>query len=136
MDRREHYQIELTRSFARLVVLAALTLDIGLDNTVMWIWLAVRAAVLIEYISFSLKDELKDLIKNFLAHIFTAAVLAIGWYGAYVLFDLKQKLFFENKAVLYSTVPAIIKWGGVISLIGLTVSAVMYIIRQKKDGFI
>ena len=80
MDRREHYQIELTRSFARLVVLAALTLDIGLDNTVMWIWLAVRAAVLIEYISFSLKDELKDLIKNFLAHIFTADVLAIGWY--------------------------------------------------------
>lgn len=135
MDRREHYQIELTRSFVRLAVLALLTWDIGRDNGVNAFWLGIRAAVLIEYISFSLKDELKDLIKNFIAHIFTGAVLAIAWYGAYVLFDLKKKFFFENAAVLNSTVPTCIKWCAALSVAGLTVSAVMYIIREKRNGF-
>jgi hypothetical protein len=135
MDLHEKYKIELVRSFVRLVVLVLLTATIVRGDKSTPIWLGVRALVLIEYISFSLKDELKDLVKNFLAHIFTGAVLAIGWYGAYVLFELKKKFFWENGTVLNVTVPECIKQCALLSAIGLTICAVMYIIREKKNGF-
>jgi hypothetical protein len=135
MDLHEKYKIELVRSFVRLVVLVLLTAAIVRGDKSTQIWLGVRALVLIEYISFSLKDEVKDLVKNFLAHIFTGAVLAIGWYGAYVLFELKSRFFWENGTVLHVTVPECIKQCALLSAIGLTICAVMYIIREKKNGF-
>lgn len=128
---REDFKIEFTRSFVRLAVIGLLVWDIARDNRVMWIWLAVRAAVLIEYISFSIKDGIKQLITNFLAHVATGAVMAYGWYGAYVLFDLKKKFFFENGAVLHATVPLCIKWCAILSAIGLTVSVLIYVFRDK-----
>jgi hypothetical protein len=135
MDLHEKYKIELVRSFVRLVVLVLLTAAIVRGDKSTPIWLGVRALVLIEYISFSLKDEVKDLVKNFLAHIFTGAVLAIGWYGAYVLFELKSRFFWENGTVLHVTVPECIKQCALLSAIGLTICAVMYIIREKRNGF-
>ncbi|MBQ8965122.1 hypothetical protein [Ruminococcus sp.] len=132
---RKDYKAQVIRSFAELAVLVLLTADIARGNTVMWSWLAVRAAVLIEYVSFSLKDEIKDIIKNFISHVLTGAVLAFAWYGAYVLFELKSKFFDENTTVLHVTVPTCIKWCALLSVIGLTVSAVMYIVRQKRSGF-
>ncbi|SFC73697.1 hypothetical protein [Ruminococcus albus] len=132
MDRREEYKIEFVRSFVRLVVLVLLTATIIRGDSSMPIWLGVRAAVLIEYISFSLKDGIKELVKNFLAHIFTGAVLAIGWYGAYVLFELKNRFFWENGTVLHVTVPECIKQCAIISAIGLTICAVMYTLSGKR----
>lgn len=128
---RQDFQIEFVRSTARLAVLVLLTADIVRDNRVMWIWLAVRAAVLIEYISFSIKDEIKQLITNFLAHVATGAVLAYGWYGAYVLFDLKKKFGWENGTVLHATAPLCVKWCAILSVIGLVVSIVIYACRDK-----
>ena len=134
MERRD-YKADVTRAFFRLAVLVLLVWSIAFERSEDWIWLGVRAAVLIEYISFSIKDELKDLIKNFIAHVLTGAVLAFGWYGAYILFDLNKKFFYGNSAVLHGTVPDCIKWTALLSIAGLTVSAVMYIIREKKNGF-
>ncbi len=132
---REDYKIEFTRSAVRLAVLVFLTVTIARGDRTLWIWLAARAAVLIEYISFSLKDEPKDLVKNFLAHVLTEAVLAFGWYGAFVLFELSKKLPYGNEAVLHSTVPLCIKWGALLSVTGLVISGIMYFVRQKRSGF-
>ena len=131
----EDFKIEFLRSFFRLAVLILLTVSIIRDESTMWIWLGIRAAVLIEYISFSIKDEPLAIFRNFMAHCITGAVLAFAWYGAYVLFELKKKFFRENGTVLHVTVPTCIKWCVLLSLIGMTVSAAMYIIRQKRGGF-
>lgn len=128
---KDDFQIEFTRSFIRLVVLVLLTWDIARDNRVTWIWLAVRAAVLIEYVSFGIKDTPKQLVTNFLAHIITGAVLAYGWYGAYVLFDLEKKFVWKSGTILAVTVPTCIKWCAVLSVIGLVVSIVIYVCRDK-----
>ena len=129
---RKDTKLEITRAYFRLGVLLLLTVNIVRDDTALWLWAGARAAVLIEYICFSLKDELKDLIKNFIAHIVTGAVLAFGWYLIFVLFELKPKFRVENSAVLHNTVPLCIKWAVLLSMIGLTVSAVLYLIREKK----
>ena len=65
---REDFKIEFLRSFFRLAVLILLTVSIVRDESTMWIWLGIRAAVLIEYISFSIKDEPLAIFKNFMAH--------------------------------------------------------------------
>lgn len=128
---RDDFQIELTRSIIRLAVLVALTWDIVRDNRVMWLWLAIRAAVLIEYISFSIKDNVKQLVTNFLAHIITGAVLAYGWYWVYMTFDLKKKFGWENETILNHTAPLCLKWCAVLSVAGLVVSVVIYACRDK-----
>lgn len=149
---KDDMQIEVVRSAFRLAAMVFLiygivhfSVGMGVRLTVgtlsavpgkdAAIWMASKLAVIIEYVSFCLKDDAKKLVKNFLAHIVTGVVLGFGYYGAYALFDLKKKYHWELGAILHSTVKQCVTETVILSLVGLVLSIIIYSVNKNRRGY-